>query len=39
MSAYEIIKKEIENAKEDSNSDDLDPEDDNADSNTLNLFE
>ena len=39
MSAFEIIKKEIENVKEDSNSDDLDPEDDNADSNTLNLFE
>ena len=39
MSAYEIIKKEIENVKEDSNSDDLDPEDNNADSNTLNLFE
>ena len=39
MSAYEIINKEIENIKEDSNSDDLDPEDDNTDSNTLNLFE
>ena len=38
MSAYEIIKKEIENVKEDSNSDVLDP-DDNTDSNTLNLFE
>ena len=38
MSAYEIIKKEIENIKEDSTSDDLE-QDDDTDSNTLNLFE